>query len=310
MSENFVLGAGHIVGEIDVLPNAVSGTGSAEGPIIVVPLMALLRCPNSPRFSLDFREVRCRVSPFDRTYIAESRPVWIDLRVESGQNLPNQQILLEIPFDRFRLALIERLRGGGDVRLRFDLELQVDELVEIAREKQMPNPSVWGLKAHHRLHAQLTTVIPRSVWLERVLPQTEFARVHIIELPAVPIDGIAPIKRAYDALCQAQKLEKEGHYNDAVGNCRIALECFCEPVEKQANGQRIKVLMLKSSWQTRLGKATYDWLNACFAAMKQPTNQPHHPSSSGFDRLEAQMLLMITTALVAYAVQTQPTSVA
>lgn len=73
-------------------------------------------------------------------------------------------------------------------------------------------------------------------------------------------------------------------------------------------GAIVKVPMLKAEWQTRLGKATYEWLNGSFAAMKQATNKPHHLSSSNFDQMETQMLIIATTALVAYAIKTQPKS--
>jgi len=306
MSEHFSLG-GWVVADVDVPANGISGGGRAELPVLLVPLRLNLRCLKSPGLSIDFREIRCRVSPFDSTYIAESRPCLLNVRLASDQNLPNHLAYLEIPFDRIRLATLNRLRNGGDVKLRLDLELLVDELIELPRPAGISTAPVWGLKAHNQLQARLQTVIPRSTWIEQVTPGTEFAKVHIIELPAIPIGSCTGLKASFDALQQAQKLESQGFYREAVGQCRIALEPFFEKVEKtDTDGNKKDVPALKAAWQTRLGKATYDWLNAALSILKGPANQAVHLSSVHFEQLETQMLLAITTAVVAYAIKTQP----
>ena len=130
-----------------------------------------------------------------------------------------------------------------------------------------------------------------------------------MELPTIPIESCAAVKAAFDALLQAQKLESQGFYNEAVGKCRIALEAFLEIADKADDkGVIKKVPMLKSEWQTRLGERTYHWLNGSIASIKQATNKPLHLSSYHFDQMEAQMLIIVVTALVAYAVKTQSES--
>ncbi len=256
---------------------------------------------------MDFREIRCRVSPFDGTYIADTRPLFLNISLESEKTLPNQLVQLEIPLDRVRLAFINRQRNGRDVKLRLDMELMVDELIQIGKTGGYPNSAVCGLAHHRKMWKQIHIEIPRSVWLEKVLSNTQFGRVHIIELPLVPIENRAGLKKSFDALAQAQKLESEGYYQESVGKCRIALEPFFETVEKtDEKGGKKTVPALKAAWQTRLGKATYDWLNASFIALKGPANQAVHLSSTGFDQIETQMFLAVTTAVVAYAIKTQP----
>jgi hypothetical protein len=214
---------------------------------------------------------------------------------------------MEIPMDQVRLALINRLRKGSDVNLRFDLELFADELVELTRTKDAMHPIAWGISEHHHTRSSLTAIIPRSEWLERVLAGTEFARTHIIELPAIPINSCSDMKVSFDALQQAVKLEGMGFHNEAVAQCRIALEPFFETVQAPSGSGVTKPRReLKAAWQTRLGKRTYDWLSGSLLAVNQATNQSHHLPSSGFDQMEAQILLMITTALISYAVKTQP----
>jgi hypothetical protein len=308
MSAQFTLDGGYIAAEASIHSNSIYGTGRAELPVLVVSLDFTFRGPRQPGRCYDFRELRCRLSPFDETYVATSLPTHLDVRITSGKELTNQWVQLEVPMDQVRLALINRLRKGGDVSLRFDLELFADELVEVTRTKDPMRPIAWGISDRHHMRSKLTVVIPRSEWLERVLTGTEFAKTHIIELPAIPINSCSDMKVSFDALQQAVKLEGMGFHNEAVAQCRIALEPFFETVQAPSGSGVTKPRReLKVAWQTRLGKRTYDWLNGSLHAVNQATKQSHHQSSSGFDQMEAQMLLMITTALISYAVKNQPT---
>ena len=306
MSGHFTIKGGYIVAEVELQPASVYGTGRAELPILVVPLQFTFRTHGELKCGLDFRELRCRISPFNHAYVAHSLPAHLHTRLKPGQQVTNQFVQLEVPIDRTRLALINRLRNGGDVQMRLDFELFVDELAEVIPEQGV-FPSVWGLVERHQTQSNLQVNISRSEWLERVLPGTEFAKVHMIELPAIPIESCAGMKAAFEALQQAQKLEGQGFYDEAVSKCRIALEPFFEVVEMPAaQGGTKRIPQLKASWQTRLGQRTYDWLNSAIGAVKGATNQTHHLSSTSYDQLEAQMLLTVTTALIAYAVRTQP----
>jgi hypothetical protein len=309
MNESFTFDGGYIGAEVRFHTNGIYGTGMHGHPLLVATLDFMLRGPRQPGRCYDFRELRCRLSPFDATYIATSLPAHLNVRLESGQELPSHLVHLEIPLDRPRLATINRMRNGGDVALRLDLELFVDEQIGVAQIKDGARPTVWGHYERYRSQSKLHTSIARSTWVEQVLKNTGFSQVHILELPAIPIESCASMKASHDALQQAVKLESQGFYNEAVGKCRIALEPFFVMVEKPGKkGEKKQVPVLNPAWQKRLGKITYEWLNAAFVTMKQPTNKAHHISSTHFNQLDAQMLIAITTALVAYAVKTQPTT--
>jgi len=199
------------------------------------------------------------------------------------------------------------MRQGGDVRLRLDVELAAEELKEVGRIQDPRNPSVWGLWEVHQLRGKLQVVIPQSQWVGQILVGTEFEKTHIIELPAIPIQSCASVKSAFEELQQAVKLERQGFYGEAVSKCRHALDVFCEEAQvPDGKGGIVKRQKLKASWETRLGQRTYDWLNSSFGAIRGATNQSHHLSSTVFGQAEAQMLLIVTTAVVSYAVATLP----
>jgi len=307
----------YIVAEISLHSNGIYGAGTAALPILVVSLQFVFRCAHSaagsPERAMCFRELRCKVRPADAPhglkYLATSLPMSLERTVASGQGDFKDLGSMEIPLDRARVAAINRARNGEDVKLSLDFELLIDDLSELAKTKDRLRPSIWGFTDHHRAQGKLEITIPRSVWVERVLPNMEFETSHIIELPAIPIEACKSNTVAFAALLQAQKLERQGFYKEAVAQCRIALEPFCEPVEKtDGKGKVTKVPKLKSSWETRLGQHTYEWLNNAIGAVRQGTNPSHHHTTVLFGQFEAQMLLMVATALIAYAVKTDQTS--
>ena len=307
MGESFTIRGGYIIAEVELDSNGTVGTGRADLPLLFVSLRFNFYAHPELHCGLDFRELRCRVSPFEQTYLAHSLPTHLDVRLKSGASLSNHYAQLEIPLDRVRLALLNRLRKGGEVDLRLDLELFVDEVVDLTRVPDPMKSPVWGLLARHRTLSKIRVHIPRSIWLEQVLRGTEFGKVHIIELPAIPIEGCAEMKSAFEALAQAQKLEREGHYNDVVSNCRKALEPFCESITvPDDKGGEKRVQKLKASWQTRLSQHTYTWLDSSLMAVRQAGNEAAHLTSTNYDQMEAQILLMVTTALLAYAVKMRP----
>lgn len=307
----------YIVAEVKLHSNGVYGGGNTDMPVLVISLDFTLRCPPNesglPERALRFRELQCRVRPADSPhgskYIGVGIPISLDFLVKSTQVFNNQMESLEIPLDRARVAALNRARKGGDVVLSLDLKLIIDDLVEVARTKDRFRPSIWGLRDQHEAQGKMQITIPRSDWVQYVLPNMEFEKTHIIELPAVPIEASKENKAAFDALQQAQKLESQGFYKEAVAQCRIALEPFWEFVEStDGTGTVTKVPKLKTSWETRLGQHTYDWLNKALGCVKQGTNPSHHHTAVVFGQLEAQILLMVATALMVYAVKTAPES--
>ena len=149
-------------------------------------------------------------------------------------------------------------------------------------------------------------IIPGSLWIKSVLAQTGHGIIHVVELPAVPVAACQTLQHSYDALVQAQSRHALGLYDDAVAKCRIALDRFFEhvPVDpKHKDSRRIPVL--KKVWQAKLGEATYDWLNRTLGAIKDAANPTAHSPNPHFDQFESQMLMAITTTLIAYAARTE-----
>ncbi|WP_442891312.1 hypothetical protein [Congregicoccus parvus] len=222
------------------------------------------------------------------------------------------RVYLEFPLNGAMVCALEKLRDGGDLRLKLKLEMETERLraLETIPQQGFLPQHVWGLVEHLNQSLESELVFSQKAWTERVLAQIGHGRVHLIELPAVPVEETADIAHSFEALKQAQRDHREGRFDDAVGKCRVALEPFFESVEIPADGGKTRrVPQLKTSWQTKLGAATYTWLNSALIGIKDATNKPHHSPNRHYDQFESQMIQAITTTLIAYAARNpEPTN--
>ena len=230
--------------------------------------------------------------------IADIKTYSVNRSAFSGQRYPIEVLLyVEIPLDARRIEWLERHRAGKSFEATLRIALQV-QIWESARSADFPCkvPSV------STIEGDIPFTVPDTHWRERVLPGLGYGKVMVVELPAVSLESCKSLEHSFKALENAQKQFNLGLYDETAGSCRVALEQFIEPADKgDSSGKTI--LRLKKSWESRLGDATYQWLDSALGAIKTATNKSHHSPHNHFNRLGAQMLLMVTTALISYAAQ-------
>lgn len=282
----------------------VQAVGGPEYPRLVVPLHVSLKGID-PRhrneiYSAQLGAIQGELL-INGLKISDSLPRQLDRLVYEFDQ--DENVYLEFPLDARRLEWIERQRQGSLQGLvRVSLSSLVLGQPRVAKEQYQP-PAVFRDVVTNRGDVPFT--VPDTQWREHVLPGLGYGKIIAIELPAIPIESFQGLDHSFKAMSQAQKFFQVGHYDEAVGKCRIALEKFFESVEvDNGDGSKRKIPILKKSWETRLGQATYIWLNESLGEIKSASNSPHHSPNEHFDRLGAQMLIMITAALISYAANT------
>lgn len=229
--------------------------------------------------------------------VADIRPYSINNRMFGGQNYPYDALLnIEVQLDTRRIEWLEQKRAGKSFEATLNIHLQLQSFGFNQHTKDFSS----GLLEASTIQGNIPISVADTHWRERVLPGLGYGKVMIVELPAVSLEACKALDHSYKALEKAQKQFALGLYDEAVGSCRVAFDQFFELVDKPDDLGK-KVPKLKKSWETRLGEATYQWLNSSLGAVKTEANIPHHSPNNHFDRLEAQMLMMITTALISYA---------
>lgn len=231
--------------------------------------------------------------------IADIRTYSVNNMRLGSQNYPTDfHINIELPLDTKRIEWLEQRRAGRSFEARLHIELQV----QLFGSNQHTPEFSCGLQGVSSIQGDIQFVVPDTQWREKVLPGLGYGKVMVVELPAVSLESCAALDHSFKALENAQKQFTLGLYDETAGSCRVALDRFFEQVKKEEGSDRT-IPKLKRSWETKLGAATHQWLDAALGAIKDATNKPHHSPHNHFDRLGAQVLLMVTTALVSYAAQ-------
>jgi hypothetical protein len=292
-------------------PSRLAGGGNSEYPQLSWQIGMRLDAPQTPQVDYAFRAANAQLyfatGPSHK--IADARPLTLN-RVLSGEiNLSIGEYLnFEFPLDMRRIAAIERVRQGGSLQFNLHVQVWVDEFGFPPEFKQPKRPAIWGLQDSHRLSMEQRIEIPQSHWVERVLPNIGYGKVHLLELPVVPLEQMASLQKSFDALKEAQEHHKHGFYNAAVINCRQALDSLLTAQMEILDdaGKPRKVPALDERWKVRLGQSTYNWLNEAMASLKTAGNDAAHRNRNNFDQFESQMIQAVTTTLLAYAARSVP----
>lgn len=292
---------------VSIDESQIIGSGGVYAPVLRVPLR--LDC-SFGRFlsgeAIQFRWLRATIRlPTGEELSAKDAP--LDLRISADYTPNDFYVGLEFPLDAARSALLEKSRNGNDLKVRICLQLDVDQLHAVAEIQKEPwQVLAWAYVQNHKLSTEDDLSIPRSSWLDRVLPHIGYGMVHVVELPVVPLTEIESYRHAFSALQQAQTLHRNGHYDESVSRSRMALEQFFEKIDSgkvDDDGRPKYIPKLKAEWEVKLGLATHQWLDSCLIAMKDLGNRASHSPKSHFDQFESQMILSIVTALVSFALR-------
>ncbi len=300
---HFSGGMDHLSAELDLDVSRLSGNGGADYPHLWWQLEMALQPSKSPVHDYALRSATAQLFLLPTGQkIADAHPIPLHRVVHGFQSHAGTEYLtLEFPLDTRRIEAIERCRQGGSIQFRLDMQLQVDCFTAIPAHEASKRPALWGLKDIQHMMLQETFQVPQTHWVERALPQIGYGQVHLVEFPATPLEACAALERSFKALKQAEEKHRLGFYDDAAGKCRLAIEPFFDhELEDAANPKSRRIPVLKKSWETKLGKATYDWLKATLGSIKDASNAPHHSPNEHYSQLDSQMILAVTTAVVAY----------
>lgn len=277
--------------------------GSANSPVLSLPLKLFYRSPGDQSstdliFTLLTGAIHVAVPDGDkiRLGIIDPTPInrFVSAAASSGMPEPRD---ITVTLDPRILDAIEK-RRVKDVQLCAELQMSV--LVWGPAPPYMkPKPTdPPRLGQSLTLSATLAPVVPQSTWIENVLKPLKHGEVLLIEIPFGQISTTPLLFKSMSALEKAERFLKTGDYDEAAGLCRVALEGYF--VADDPTDPANKKQVLKKEWRKALGEATYVWLDTILRSIKTDTNVPHHHPSAHFSRMDAQMLIVITTVVLSY----------
>lgn len=174
------------------------GNGGCASPVLQAPLAIDIDYgPIQPREGMQLKSVSAKLTAVTTGHIFTRTEVQVNQLIVPTFRKCTTTAYLEFPLDGRRLPELERLRNGGDLALRLDATLVADQLYLLNPERQAMDPLIWAFCERRPMWLQCEFTIPREVWIKRVLPQVGYGVVHIVEFPAVSIEGCAALKHSY-----------------------------------------------------------------------------------------------------------------
>lgn len=154
----------------------------------------------------------------------------------------------------------------------------------------------------------MTVIIPRSDWVDKVLPGLGYGKIYLVEVP-VPQRAIGEIiANTLKEFQQAQQQMLLGDYNKVLGHLRNTLEVLSDAVEYKGtprDGKTNPSFADKIDYLlTVLPGAPTGFRRENLARMCKDlygfTSPPEHPSPPHFTRDDAELTMLSTIAVLSY----------
>ncbi len=208
------------------------------------------------------------------------------------------QVVLNIPLTVYQLQQIESQRTG-DISLKFDFTFEFAKHYPIPR-KQPSSP----IEQFETNFFSMTVNVPRSTWIDKVLPGLGYGKIHLVEVPT-PEKAIGEtIARAVEDFQRAQEQMLQGDYNNVLGYCRDALERLSNArkyggeKENPSFAEKIDYLLTVLPGTPTGARRTH--LARLLKDLYGLTSMPEHPSPPHFTRDDAEMAILNTIAVLSY----------
>jgi hypothetical protein len=188
---------------------------------------------------------------------------------------------------------IEKQRTG-DLPMSISVTAQTAEYEEI----ELGNASRSFITGFDKASGHVDFQIAQSDWVKNLLPQMGHQSFRLIELPIASQIIPGEYATSMRELEEARKYFLNGDYDKTVAHCRSALDPF-----KPKKDEIKKYVSSKSefAWAKDVMEATDEWLLKLVKSTSHFTSKTHHiPSTGHFDRTEAEIIMMVTTAIIAY----------
>lgn len=206
---------------------------------------------------------------------------WVELS-------PGSPVLfyLYADLDHYRLTQIEKVREGGSLQVLIELFI-VAEIQKEPPVKQTATILVQDIR------------IPKSDWVETILPQLKYKDISLIEVPKIekPIfsDIVVKLNEAWKQYCM-------GEYDKVLTECRKAMEGLTtlvktEGFEKEVtddNGKKKKA----PDWEKVLGHKKTGEIIEAIAQKHFGFLAPGAHYGKSINREDAELAIMLTHGLV------------
>lgn len=288
--------------ELNVTVDQVNGSGGADSPCLNIPVKidfnAIQRGGfNDVKQAFDAISIKGVLLGTEKNFkISEN----VQLMHTKVTDKNSGYVQFQFPLSIESISRMEKSRKGGmPMNLQFTIQIATYEAITLtnAKGERYEKLFVTGFETGQG-NAQFT--IEQSYWVNKVLGQMGHNTYKLVELPVINNIIPAEYEISLGEFEEARKYFLNGDYDKTVAHCRAALD----PFGGRTNLPKLKEFVKSKSefeWATKVTEATEEWLDKIIKATSAFTSKTHHaPSIGHFSRTEAEIVLMITTGIIAY----------
>lgn len=278
----------------------VTGKGGFYSPHLRIPLTfrAASARPDEERIVADLMS-ELHLGPLSLEGPGSPSPDCLIGRGVFPARLPGAQeftIIIYVPTSAAMLEHIEDVRAGNDLEL--SLYLRVGLVVRVSSQRRLSDlDAVFGAT---------TFRIPRSHWVDHVLPALGHLSRYILEVPAPStIELVQPFERAAHELRNAEDDFRRDNYDGCLTNCRNAIDAVASAIRLDLGGEpasfanRVRAFQ-KEQLQGRIGGTKSELVVQELLALWPALSAATKPGPFTADRPAAKHVLIATANLLGY----------
>jgi hypothetical protein len=210
------------------------------------------------------------------------------------------------------LTHVEQRRAGNDLRLRARI---LGSMFEVSAEVDPPDmdaSSPWlkggrrHLIAYGECYANLDLNIPRSIWVDRILPNLGYCEKRLLEF-SIPksAEMASEFKKALAELELADREYVKGAYGEVIVRCRSALIAATSAFKLDLGDEkaqfRIRVRAFKEQYLVPVVGETQGQLVAdLMESLWVPLSAGSKPDGRQADKEYSELILSLTCSTLAY----------
>lgn len=303
------------VGSIQIEPQTIYGKGGPVYPHLGIPLTIEIKHKDELHTDDKGKQIKyirhySLIYLFGEMYITHGGAQTIIAHFHSkpllhtSDKLWEARYTIEIPLDMHIIEYIEDVRQKN-VHFRIHFEPLIAKHTSIPYDEKEKETLIQGLLTGD---FDFNLEIPHSHWIDSILTGLGYGKFKLIEIP-IPEKLVPDIfQKALMELQESQNYFVKGDYDEVIAHCRNAIQLIPETckvdlsgIEKPTFNDKIKGFLTQHLPAPFLTNSKRDGFVTITKALWTLTAIPHHPSPPRyFNRTDAEMVMLVTTALVAY----------
>lgn len=185
------------------------------------------------------------------------------------------------------------MRNGSDLKLNIKF---VFVALRKSKLQGLGLNDAWSQDGCINAQGEIQFIIPRSYWIEKVLPGLGLPGFNLVEIPL----SHKLLVEAYDDIINefnsAETYFRQGDYTKCIGHCRHAMDHLSRnliKIKKNVDSES------RFKWLSKIDESTFTWIDDVNKALTSIGSKPHHIGlKREFSRYEAESIYLITMGLM------------